>query len=271
MRLCSAVAKSRGSLQLAASAQGTKVVVTREKGKNGKLMKALQHHGIGSIELPLIEHADGPELRLLPKVLATEAFEWVTITSPEAASVFIKGWKGAGCPKVRVAVVGAATGEVLQQAGVSVDYTPSKAIGKTLGAEVPKIEGGNRRVLYPASLHASSDLQDSLSASGFTVVRLNTYDTVLVTEVEPALLLQAKAAPIITFGSPSTVKAWVALVGKEVAAQQLAVCIGSTSARACQSQGLTRIYHPEAPGVEGWVEQVLLACRENGLQAAVPT
>jgi uroporphyrinogen-III synthase len=37
------------------------VVVTREKGKNGKLVKALQQHHINCIELPLIEHAGGPD------------------------------------------------------------------------------------------------------------------------------------------------------------------------------------------------------------------
>lgn len=38
--------------------------------------------------------------------------------------------------------------------------------------------GGTGRVLYPASCKASTDLQDSLAASGFRVSRLNTYDTV---------------------------------------------------------------------------------------------
>lgn len=40
---------------------GTKVVVTREHGKNGKLMKALSKHGIQCLEMPLIEHAPGPD------------------------------------------------------------------------------------------------------------------------------------------------------------------------------------------------------------------
>jgi uroporphyrinogen-III synthase len=36
-------------------------VATREQGKNGKLIKGLESHGISCIELPLIEHAPGPD------------------------------------------------------------------------------------------------------------------------------------------------------------------------------------------------------------------
>jgi uroporphyrinogen-III synthase len=40
------------------------------------------------------------------------------------------------------------------------------------------IAGGNDSVLYPASSKAGTDLQDSLTSTGFKVDRLNTYDTV---------------------------------------------------------------------------------------------
>jgi uroporphyrinogen-III synthase len=37
------------------------VVVTRERGKNGKLISALEKRSISCLELPLIEHAHGPD------------------------------------------------------------------------------------------------------------------------------------------------------------------------------------------------------------------
>jgi hypothetical protein len=37
------------------------VVLTREKGKNGKLQKVLEARGITSLEVPLIETAPGPD------------------------------------------------------------------------------------------------------------------------------------------------------------------------------------------------------------------
>ncbi len=75
-----------------------------------------------------------------------------------------------------------------------------------MGAELPRVPGGSDTVLYPASVKASTDLQDSLTAAGFTVTRLNTYNTVGVMDADAALLQQALAADAVTFGSPSAVK-----------------------------------------------------------------
>lgn len=47
-----------------------------------------------------------------------------------------------------------------------------------MGSELPHLPGGTDVVLYPASVKASTDLQDSLAAAGFKVTRINTYNTV---------------------------------------------------------------------------------------------
>lgn len=58
-------------------------------------------------------------------------------------------------------------------------HTPTtQALGKVMGSELPHIPGGSDQVLYPASVKASTDLQDSLTAAGFKVQRINTYNTV---------------------------------------------------------------------------------------------
>eukprot|EP00878_Enallax_costatus_P004246 GHUV01004476.1.p1 GENE.GHUV01004476.1~~GHUV01004476.1.p1 ORF type:complete len:287 (+),score=66.67 GHUV01004476.1:206-1066(+) len=246
------------------------VVVTREHGKNGKLMKALTKYNISCVELPLIEHAPGPDRDQLPGLLQQGSFDWVACTSPESAAVFIEGWKAAGQPKVRVAVVGGGTGEVLDAAGIQPEFTATKALGKVMGSELPHIPGGSDTVLYPASVKASTDLQDSLAAAGFNVQRINTYNTVGVTNVDKGLLEQAIAADVVTFGSPSAVKAWVALVGLDNAKQKLSVCIGSTSAKACWNAGLDKVLYPDAPGIDTWVEQVVKGLQEmNRLPAVV--
>ncbi|KAJ9527343.1 hypothetical protein QJQ45_025608 [Haematococcus lacustris] len=251
-RTCQAQASPRAS-----------VVLTREQGKNDKMLEALTRHGLHCIELPLIQHQDGPDRATLPALLREGQHDWVAVTSPEAAAVFLEAWEAAGRPQVRVAVVGAGTGEVLLQAGCPVSFTPSQALGKVMGRELPHIPGGTDHVLYPASAKASTDLQDSLAASGFIVQRLNTYSTSSVSQVAPELLSAAAGAPIVTFGSPTAVKAWVGLVGLKVAQEKASVCIGSTSAKACASAGLTRVFHPSDPGIPGWVEQVLLAVHEQ--------
>ena len=71
----------------------------------------------------------------IPLVLAEQAaeFDWVCITSPEAANVFLEGWRQAGRPTVRLAVVGGGTGQVFKaQAADGVpqpEFTPSVVRG----------------------------------------------------------------------------------------------------------------------------------------------
>ncbi|GAQ79840.1 uroporphyrinogen III synthase [Klebsormidium nitens] len=256
--------KRRAAVMRAASVEaeaGPQVVVTREQGKNGKLVKALAAHGIKCLELPLIEHREGPDVHRLPQVLKEETWDWIIITSPEAATVFLEGWRAAGRPKVRLSVVGAGTGTVLEEAPEADDlrpeFTPSKATAKVLAVEIPEPQPGSR-VLYPASVKAGSDLQEGLEARGFKVTRLNTYSTETVRTVDPNALAAAADAPVATFASPTAVKAWVERVcqGDVKRWSGAAACIGNTSAVAARNAGLDKIYFPDSPGIEGWVRSV---------------
>ena len=76
------------------------MVLTREQGKNGQLMRALQQRGISVLEMPLVETMPGPDRDSLPEVLRQGGIDWVVITSPEAAAVFLRGWESAGRPLV---------------------------------------------------------------------------------------------------------------------------------------------------------------------------
>ena len=130
------------------------VVLTREQGKNGKLRKALEQRGIQCLEMPLVETAPGPDREQLVAALQHERFDWVCLTSPEAASVFLAAWRAAGKPSVRIAVVGAGTGTVL-----------TDAEGAALAPEfVPSVVSTGARA--PAALHRSvcTSLQQSARA-----------------------------------------------------------------------------------------------------------
>ncbi|CAH2060795.1 unnamed protein product [Thlaspi arvense] len=263
------------------------VVVTRERGKNKQIIKALEKHGISSLELPLIQHARGPDFDRLASVLNT-SFDWIIITSPEAGSVFLEAWKAASSPKVKVGVVGAGTARIFEEAmqsaqgSLHVAFTPSKATGKVLASELPENVGKRSSVLYPASLKASSDigvywlvhdlttllcfllsmiciLEEGLSRRGFEVLRLNTYTTVPVQSVDAMLLQQALSAPVLAVASPSAVRAWMNLIQNAEQWGNYVACIGETTASAARRLGLKHVYHPEQPGLEGWVESIMEA------------
>ncbi|PON49563.1 Tetrapyrrole biosynthesis, uroporphyrinogen III synthase [Trema orientale] len=234
-----------------------KVVVTRERGKNGKLINALAKHGISCLELPLIQHTKGPDLDRLSTVLSDTAFDWIVITSPEAGSVFLEAWKASGSPNVKIAVVGAGTAsifnEVLQSSkqSLNVAFMPSKATGKVLASELPKNGNTKCTVLYPASAKASNEIEEGLSNRGFEVTRLNTYTTAPVHDVDQMDLERALSAPVITVASPSAIRAWVNVIPKPDKWSNSVACIGETTAAAAKSLGLRNVYYPTHPGLEG--------------------
>ncbi|KAJ6335176.1 hypothetical protein OIU77_025189 [Salix suchowensis] len=169
-------------------------------------------HGISCLELPLIQHTQGPDSDKLSSVLSDRLFDWIVITSPEAGSIFLEAWMEAGTPNVKVGVVGAGTtnifAEIMQSSERSLDvaFSPSKATGKVLALELPN--NGNKRctVLYPASANASCEIEKGLCNRGFEVVRLNTYTTVPVGHVDEMVLKQAISAPVVAVASPSAVR-----------------------------------------------------------------
>lgn len=166
---------------------------------------------------------------------------------------------------MRVAVVGAGTARVFDEVAQSGDqslevaFSPSKAMGKVLAAELPRSSENRCKVLYPASVKASREIQDGLSERGFDVTRLNTYTSVPVEDVEPQTLNLAISAPVVAVASPSALRAWLNLISQVNNWNNSVACIGETTASAAKKLGLKSIYYPTTPGLEGWVESILEA------------
>lgn len=235
------------------------VALTREEGKNMKLRKALHADVslrtiIKPIELPCIAHSDGPDFSRLKDSLLDEPWDYVIVTSPEAARVLASAWDGARMASIKVAAVGKATEKELQDNDIEVVFTPSKAYATTLVEELPVSQAC--KVLYPASCRAPGTVAEALSERGFNVVRLNTYDTITAGwgKSEQALSQQCKIA---CFASPSSIHGW--LENTDNNKSVFAACIGATSAEACRKLGWekgTIFYSSGSPGIDGWVHSV---------------
>lgn len=258
---------SLSSVPISCSTKEPKVVVTRERGKNGKLINALARHGIDSLELPLIQHMHLPDLDRLTSVLSEAAFDWIIITSPEAGKVFLDAWKAAGTPSVRVAVVGSGTASIFDEAVQSskqyldVAFAPSKATGKVLALELPKNGNDKCTVLYPSSAKASTDIEEGLSGRGFNVTRLNTYTTAPVNHVDQYLLELALSAPVVAVASPSALRVWANIIPTSRQWDNAVACIGETTASAAKTFGFRNIYYPTSPSLEGWVSSIMEALK----------
>ncbi|GAB5364779.1 hypothetical protein AAMO2058_000999600 [Amorphochlora amoebiformis] len=229
-----------------------RVYLTREKGKNGKLRKRLEEQGVSTVELPCIQakQLEGGTT-LSERLNGSEEWEWTIVTSPEGAKILVSAWEKAGRPEIQAAAVGGGTAKILINAGINDVFVPSKANGKTLAEELPKPEG-TKRVLYPVSKRASEEVQTLLGKRGYTVERIDSYTTLDAdwTAEDEKLASEAR---IVTFGSPSAVRVWADRAPIDTI---IAVCIGGTSANACEKYGFQKIIHPTKPGVDTWAEEV---------------
>jgi len=239
-------------LRASATTDAPAAFLTREDGKNGKLEALLASRGIKCAELPCIAFERLAGFDELQVALKTGGHGWVVITSPEAAGVFVEAWRAAGePPRPPLASVGAGTARILAAAGLPPDFVPSKATGKTLATELPPPSDVDLPVLYPASALAANVVADGLAARGMRTQRIDTYTTVPATWASEQLSL-ARAATVVTFGSPSAVRVWAERAGNEA----VAVCIGGTSAAEARRVGFQRVHCPDEPGVEAWADTV---------------
>ena len=240
------------------------VTLTREDGKNEKLREKIEEDSelmnqIDLLEMPCIEHADGCDYESLAPTLLSQRWDYIAITSPEAAKVLASAWDGVRNDPLPVVAVGKATEARLRDSDIPVTFVPSKATAKTLAAELELVSGkSSTNVLYPASAKAKTTLQDGLTERGFTVTRLNTYDTITATWGDDEKKSSDKVQ-VACFASPSSVKGW--LKNTENNTRVLAACIGETSATACKELGWeeNQIFFPENPGLDGWVEAIYKA------------
>jgi len=211
------------------------------------LAEKLREAGFEPVSVPVVAYKkleDGYEAL---QTALTEPWDWVVLTSPEAARYFLGAWYLVGAPEVRVAAVGESTRDFLESQGLEVAFVPSRATGKTLAAELP----GSGRVLWPTSARAGDELQKGLEARGFSVRRLDVYTLVPRTPSEEEQRA-AKGAKVVLFGSPSAVEAWA----KAGLPKLPAACIGATTARRAEAEGFSPVAYPDRPGLSGWVEAV---------------
>lgn len=247
----------RASHQTSLCATPLVVALTREEGKNDKLRTQLESEfedddTVTLEELPCIAHADGDDFPKLATTLQDTDWDYVAVTSPEAARVLAQAWNNN--VDTSIVAVGKATQATLEKLGFKVDFCPSKATAATLIQELP-VKSDTTTLLYPASAKAASTLQDGLTERGFQVTRLNTYDTVTATwnDTEKET---AKSVRVACFGSPSAVEGW--LLNTNENKEVLAACIGETSAKACRKNEWpeNRIFYPAKPGIVGWAASV---------------
>jgi uroporphyrinogen-III synthase len=227
---------------------GRTVAVTRAAEQAGPLVTRLEALGASVFEVPLIAIADpvdgGTALRDAVAVL--DSYDWVVLTSPNAARRFLDAVSGvAVLPKI--AAVGPGTAQVALDQGRGVDLIPQRVIGEGL---VEAFARGSGRVLFPRAQVARAVVAEGLTEKGWTVDVVDAYRTVPA-RVTPDHVKALLTADVVVLTSSSTATATAsALAG---AAPKRVVSMGIATTLTANNIGLSVAITADPSTIDGLI------------------
>ncbi len=233
---------------------GRRVAVTRGKGGEDPLTVRLRELGAQVLDVPAIAvgaPVSWDEFDAAARDLSQ--YDWIAFASATAVDAALSRIVALGLPPppvgTRLAAVGKATAQRLQERLRAPDLVPGNATGAALAeAMAPQMRG--RRVLVPRAAEGRPELLDGLAAAGADVVSAPCYRTVPAPAVALAPLGEAildGKIDAVTFASPSAVKSVIAALGPraELLGRCALAAIGPTTAEALRECGLRAAVIPE--------------------------
>ncbi len=240
---------------------GCRIVITRAPGQAGALQERLRALGADVLSFPTI--AITPVQPARPCSLS--AFDWVVFTSTNAVRYFFETQGDIPLPDgVQTAAVGQATAEALAVHGWPTSLTPDEYVAEALAdgllASEPDMRG--KRFLLPRGNLSRDVVADALRQRGATVEEIEVYrNTCPEVSTEALDALDAFAAQLVVFTSPSTVVNFVALIGAPRLDRLKAGChfaaIGPVTRRAAAQCGIIIDIEPRAHTIDGLVDAIV--------------
>jgi uroporphyrinogen III methyltransferase / synthase len=228
---------------------GKRIVVTRSVEQAGELIEMLEERGAEAIPAPTIRIAPPEDVEALERAVSDAGtFDWIVFTSGNAVDSFMDRLLAASDVRelkgVRVCTIGPSTASRLARYGIRVDLTPPEFRAEAI-VDALKATGGvhGRRFLLPRADIARDVLADELRDAGAYVVDVVAYRTIPATverDGAPDIyrMLLDRQIDAVTFTSASTVRNFVAMLGRDQAVDLLGgtvvASIGPVTAEAAQ-------------------------------------
>lgn len=235
----------------AAPLTGRTVLVTRAPHQARALAGPLEALGADVIIAPVIDTVEPDTWAPVDDAVGRlGVYDWIVFTSTNAVDRFLDrmAFRGIALPRAgrpRIAVVGAATAEWLEERGFTPDLVPDDFRAEGLIDRFREIGvTPGMRFLLPRAERAREILPESLRAAGAGVDVVTVYRTVPAVP-DPAVIDRLRAGEVdaITFTSPSTVRhflAWATSAGldpAEVLGRSAAASIGPVTSDALRERG----------------------------------
>ena len=256
---------------------GRRVVVTRARAQAGELSRKLEALGAEVYEFPTIEIVPPEDFAPLDTAIRDlDSFGWIVFTSVNGVEAFVERLKHHGLDlravprRAKVAAIGLATAQKIEEVGLKVDITPEEYKAEALIEALANYSLEGKKVLIPRAKVAREVLPEKLRESGAEVVVPPAYESVPSSEGKGQLkkLLESGEIDCITFTASSTVENFVRAFGKEAGwllSSTRAACIGPITAGTCRDHGLSVDVEADEYTIPGLVSAVVELLTANDI------
>lgn len=240
---------------------GKRVVVTRPRGREAQLSRALSSLGARVVFAPLVRVAPPRSFAKLDAALRRLAeFDACAFASASAVeSFFARARKLRLSPRrpKRLLAVGPATARALSERGWRGARLPAEQTGAGLARALRPARGA--RVLVPQAEDGREELAAGLARAGASVTRVAAYRTVRDPLGSAALTRAARAGiDAACFASPSAARAFFRALGaaraRRILSAAAAAAIGPTTAAELSRLGARRVAQAERPSCAALAE-----------------
>ena len=202
--------------------RGIRVLVGRARHQASALSSGLREQGASILEIPFIEirkpKLHGPLDRALQSL---SEYDWLILTSANGVEAL---WERLGKLRIsarnlkhlKIAAIGPATKRAIEDHGAKVDVVPKEYVAESVVSSLRRRVKG-KRVLLARARVARDVIPRELGKMGVHVDVVEAYETVIPRSSRERLraaLESGNNPSVITFTSSSTVKNFVALLGK---------------------------------------------------------
>ncbi|MHB8704235.1 MAG: uroporphyrinogen-III C-methyltransferase [Candidatus Tyrphobacter sp.] len=226
---------------------GKRVLITRPCREASHSARLLLSAGMEPIVAPTIEI--GPPDDVRPALRAVEEaaqYAWIVFLSRYGAEAFFDRLRERGkdvraLAPAKVAAIGAKTAHRLHEFGLIADLTSEHSTSEDVARDLLARTAPGDRVLIYAAQEGRDVVRSVLEENGRLPVAVAAYKTAFVSD--PEFASKVARADVLTFTSPSTVRAFAALLGGSAAAAEAArdkivACIGPVTADEARGIGL---------------------------------
>ncbi len=202
---------------------GMRILVGRARHQASAVSSGLRELGAEVIDIPFIEIRQPKSYQALDVALRLlSEYEWLVLTSVNGVEAVWERLKKLGISNrqlrhLRIAAIGPATKKAIEERGLRVDVVPKEYVAESVVASLRRRVKGKRVLLARAKV-ARDVIPRELRRAGAKVDVVEAYETVLPQASRKrltSLLKDPRRPDVITFTSSSTVRNFVALLGRK--------------------------------------------------------